>query len=85
MEKQLAQWGARLDELAAKVTKSGQDAVEKERKLVVELRAKRDELAAKLQEAKDSGNERWQTIKSGVVSAYEELETTFESVTKNRS
>ncbi len=84
MEKQLALWGSRLDELAARVAKGGEDAVEKERQLVAELRAKRDELATKLHETRNSGSERWQTLKSGVVSAYEELEAAFELVKKNR-
>ncbi len=84
MQKQLTLWGARLDELVARAAKGGEDAIEKERQLLAELRAKRDDLAAKLHETRESSSEKWQTIKSGVVSAYEELEAAFELVTKSR-
>jgi hypothetical protein len=82
IEKQLAQWGARLDELAAKAATAGEDVIQKERQHIAELRAKRDEFAVKLQEMKAAGSDKWQTIKSGVDSAYDELEAAFRLVTK---
>ncbi len=82
MEKQLSDWGARIDELANRASTAGAKAVEKEQVHVAELRAKRGALEAKLIELKAAGKESWSTLKKGVDSAYEELEVAFKKATK---
>jgi hypothetical protein len=82
MEKRLKEWGAKLDELASKATAVGEEAIEKEKKAVAELRAKRDAVQTKVTEMKAAGSDKWQTIKLGVDSAYEELEAAFKKVTQ---
>lgn len=81
MERQLKQWGARLDDLAAKVTTAGANAEADRRELVAELRAKHELAQAKLDELKAAGGEKWETFKAGVESVYKELESAFKKLT----
>ncbi len=81
-EKQLAEFGARIDSLANRASTAGTHAVEEEKERVAELRKKRDTLAAKLRELKAAGKDSWSTLKKGVDRAYEELEVAFKKATK---
>ncbi|MDP3273570.1 MAG: coiled coil domain-containing protein [Deltaproteobacteria bacterium] len=83
MEKQLAHWGEKLDELAAKVTAAGTLAKAEEQVLVAELRVKQLHAQAKLTELKSAGADKWDGFKAGVESAYKELEGAFKSLGKN--
>jgi hypothetical protein len=80
MEKQLKQWGAKLDDLTAKVTTAGAKAKAEERQMVTDLRAKQELAQAKLDELKAAGSDKWDTFKSGVESAYNELEGAFKKM-----
>lgn len=82
MEKQLKQWGARLDDLAAQVTTAGAKAKADERQVVADLRAKRELAQAKLDELKAAGGDKWETFKDGVESAYNDLEGAFKELGK---
>jgi len=80
MEEQLKQWGARLDEIAAKAKTIGADAKAKELERVAELRAKRDVVQGKLAEFKADGGENWQTLKTAVDGAYSDLAVAFKKL-----
>jgi uncharacterized protein YqfA (UPF0365 family) len=80
MEQQLKQWGAKLDNLAAKVTTAGAKAKAEERKAVADLRAKQELARAKLDELKAAGGDKWDTFKAGVEGAYNELEGAFKKL-----
>lgn len=80
METQLKQWGAKLDDLAAKATNAGAKAKTNERRLVAELKAKQELAQAKLEELKAAGADKWETFRAGVESVYNELEGAFKKL-----
>jgi hypothetical protein len=44
------------------------------------LRAKREVVRAKLEELEEGGGNKWQTVRSGVEKAYDELELAFKKL-----
>ena len=81
MEARLRQWGAKLDELAAKCDESGTEARFDYRKRIDDLKAKHQAAQAKLDELKTAGSDKWETLKAGVESAWGELEVAFKKLT----
>ena len=80
MEKQLKQWGAKLDDLAEKVTSAGAKAKADQRQVIADLKAKQKRAQAKLDEFKAAGGDKWDTFKAGVESAYNDLEGAFKKM-----
>jgi hypothetical protein len=80
MEKQLKEWGARLDELTAKADEAGTRAKGDYRKRVDDLRAKYQVAQSKLDELRTAGSEKWETLKTGVESAWSDLEVAFKKL-----
>lgn len=80
MEAQLAQWGARLDELVASAKEAEPEAESDYHKRVDELKAKYHDAQAKLAEVRAAGSDKWETIKEGVESAWYELEIAFKKL-----
>jgi septation ring formation regulator EzrA len=80
METQLKQWGARLDEIVAKVEKAGTAVKADHRKRVDDLKAKYQAAQSRLAEVKAAGGEKWETLKTGVESAWSELEAAFKKL-----
>ena len=81
LETKLVQWGARLDELMDNVEEAGADAAIARRKRIDELKAKHKLAKAKLDELKAAGSDKWETFKSGVESAWHELDVDFKKLT----
>ncbi len=80
LETQLKQWGAKLDEFVAKADKAGTTARIDNRKRIDDLKAKVHAAQAKLDEVKAAGSEKWDTLKTGVESAWNELELAFKKL-----
>jgi hypothetical protein len=80
MEAELRQWGAKLDELVAKVEKAGADVKIEQRKRLDDLKAKYQVAQAKVCEVKAAGSEKWATLKTGVESAWKDLEAAFKKM-----
>jgi len=80
MEEQLKNWGARLDHLVAKVEKAGEEVNSERRKRVDALKTKYAAAQAKLSELKTAGSEKWDTLKTGVESAWSDLEAAFKKM-----
>jgi hypothetical protein len=80
LETQLKQWGARLDELVAKADRAGTAARIDNRKRIDDLKAKVHAAQAKLDEVKTAGSEKWETLRTGVESAWSELELAFKKL-----
>jgi hypothetical protein len=80
MEKQLRQWGAQLDELVAKAEGAGTEAKVDYRKCIDDLKAKHQVAQSKLDELKAAGSEKWETLKTGVESAWNELDVAFKKL-----
>jgi peptidoglycan hydrolase CwlO-like protein len=80
LETQLKQWGAKLDELVAKADRAGTTARIDNRKRIDDLKAKVQAAQSKLDEVKTAGREKWETLKTGVESAWAELELAFKKL-----
>jgi DNA repair exonuclease SbcCD ATPase subunit len=79
-EAQLKQWGAKLDQLVAKAEKAGAEMKIERRKRIDDLKAKYQAAQAKLAELKAAGGEKWGVLKTGVESAWNELEAAFKKM-----
>ena len=77
MRSQLEQWGAKLEAFASKSTA---DAKADQTKLLAELKAKHKIAKAKLHELEAAGSDKWETMKTGLVDAYEDLEGAFKDL-----
>jgi len=73
----LALWGTKLGELAAKVDAAGRDAETDARQQLDDVKGKLELARSKLDEAKATGEERWDKFKSAVESSWKELEGAF--------
>jgi uncharacterized protein YaaN involved in tellurite resistance len=80
LESQLKQWGARLDEFVAKTDKAGTTARIDNRKRIDDLRAKYQAAESKLDEVRTAGSEKWETLKTGVERAWNELDVAFKKL-----
>jgi len=80
METQLKQWGARLDQIVAKAEKAGTEVNVERRKCVDELKAKYQAAQSKFGEFKAAGSEKWEIFKTGVESAWSDLEAAFKKL-----
>jgi len=80
LETQLKQWGAKLDEFIAKADRAGTTARIDNRKRIDDLTAKVQVAQSKLDEVKTAGSERWETLKTGVESAWNELDLAFKKL-----
>ena len=77
MEAELKEWGARLDNLLAKVDAAGTGAKIDYRKRLDDLKEKYIVAEARFAELKAAGSAKWDTFKGGVQTAWNELETAF--------
>lgn len=83
MEKQLTEWGAKLDDLVTQADAVGTGAKEDYRKRIDDLKAKYQNAHSRLDEFKASGSEKLEIMESGLESAWKELEVAFKTITKN--
>ncbi|HEU4732492.1 MAG TPA: hypothetical protein VFT22_31570 [Kofleriaceae bacterium] len=81
LEDQLKLWGAKLNELAAKVDVAGKEAKIDARKRLDDMKAKIEVAQSKLDEAKAAGGDKWDKFKSGIESSWKELESAFQKLT----
>jgi hypothetical protein len=79
-ETQLRQWGARLDQVVAKAEKVGAEVNAAKRQRVDEVRTKYQAAQSKLDECKAAGSEKWETFKTGLETAWSDLETAFKKL-----
>ena len=80
MEAQLKRWGSQLDGLVAKAQEAGTEAKDDYRQAVAELKAKHQAAQAKLDELRAVGTDKWEVFKTGVESAWSDLETAFKKL-----
>jgi ElaB/YqjD/DUF883 family membrane-anchored ribosome-binding protein len=77
MQKQLNGINKDLDELAAKIEKSGDTAKAEAKPKLQALREKADQLGKQLEEAKNATESSWDSVKAGSRKAYAELKDGF--------
>jgi hypothetical protein len=81
METQLQQWGAKLDELVAQVEEAGTEAKLDYRERIDALKAKHQLARSQLDDLKATGSGKWETLKTGMEGAWNELEVAFKKLT----
>jgi len=81
VEKQLRQWGAKLDERIGKANKAGDDVKADYRRHVDELKTKNVVAQSKFDELKAGRCEKWRNFTIGVARVRKELETAFKDLT----
>ena len=82
MQTQLAAWGAKLDELAAKAAEAGADALANHHEVMGDLEKKYERANAKLEELKAAGSEKWKDLSAGVESVWDDVDSAFKTLTK---
>ena len=80
IEAQLRVWGAKLDRLVAEAEEAGAGATVDLRERILDLRARSRVAQAKLDGLRAAGDEKWDTFKAGVESAWSELEVALRKV-----
>lgn len=73
MKAKLDEWNADIAKLEAKADGAEADAKIKYNKHIDELQKQRKEAAAKLEELKNSGDDAWEDIKTGLESSWNSL------------
>jgi hypothetical protein len=81
METQLKQWGAKLDDMVAVAEEAGAEAKLDYRKRIDYLKSKHQAAQLKLDELRAVGSDKWETLKAGIESAWNEVEGAFEKLT----
>ena len=81
MEKQLKEWGAKLDALVAKADTAGKEAGVDHRKRIDDLKAKYRVAQSKLDELKATSGEKWKAVDTGLQGAWNELRSAFKELT----
>jgi len=74
---QLKEWSAKIDELEGKARATKDDVKIKYEKHIRGLRDQREAATKKLQELKGASGEAWDTMKSGVETAWANLRTSI--------
>lgn len=85
METELRQWGAKLDKLVAKVESAGTDVKTDYRKGVEDLATKYRLAQSKFDELKTAGSAKWEVFKTGVETAWKDLEDSFKKLAQHPS
>ena len=78
MSKRLAEFDVKCKELEVRITKAEGQAKKDLEKKLEEAKVKREAAAKKLDEVKESGADRWEKVKEGVGSAFDDLKKVFE-------
>ena len=84
METELGRWGAKLEDLSAKADAAGTGAKIDYRGRLDDLREKYEIAAARLAELKRAGNDRWETLRPGIETAWTDLEDAFRELPDKR-
>jgi hypothetical protein len=81
MEGELKRWAAKLGELRSRGHTVGGELNLDYHQRLDEMEAKYDAAETKLDELKTAGSARWETFRSGIESAWGELEDAFRKLT----
>jgi hypothetical protein len=80
MEAELERWGSKLSELRSRGHTAGIEPNLEYHKRLDDIAVKYDAAEAKLDELKDAGNANWETLRSGIESAWAELGDAFQKL-----
>jgi hypothetical protein len=82
MEAQLRNWGVKLDKVIAKAEAAGTEVKIDYRKGVEDLKAKYKVAQSKFAECKAAGSAKWGIFKTGLETAWNDLESAFRKLGK---
>jgi 3-deoxy-D-manno-octulosonic-acid transferase len=80
MEAQIKEWTAKLSDMKAKADKAGADAKVQMYQQIDQLRARKEAAQEKLTEIKAASADSWETLKTGMEKAQDEMKKTWESM-----
>ena len=83
MEAQLRNWGVKLDKVMAKAEAAGTGVKIDYRKGVDELKAKYKVAQSKFDECRAAGSAKWGILKTGLETAWSDLESAFKKLGKS--
>jgi len=83
METQLRNWGVKLDKVMAKAEAAGTGAKIDYRKGVDDLKAKYKVAQSKFDECRAAGSAKWGIFKTGLETAWNDLESAFKKLGKS--
>jgi hypothetical protein len=83
MEAQLRNWGVKLDKVRARAEAAGTGVKIEYRKGVDDLKAKYEVAHSKFDECKAAGSAKWGIFKTGLETAWSDLETAFKKLGKS--
>jgi hypothetical protein len=83
MEAQLRNWGVKLDKVWARAEAAGTGVKIEYRKGVDDLKAKYEVAHSKFDECKAAGSAKWGIFKTGLETAWSDLETAFKKLGKS--
>jgi TolA-binding protein len=78
MSKRLDELNVKYEELKGRAAKADDQARKGLERMLEEAKVKRDAAAKKLDELKEAGADRWEKVKDGVGSAFDDLKQVFE-------
>jgi DNA mismatch repair ATPase MutS len=74
MERQLEQWGTKLDDLAAEAEQAGAAATNGYHELLAELKSKHETATTRLHQLRDAASGQWETHQAEAEHAWHDLE-----------
>lgn len=77
MTAQLKEWSRKIDELEFKARAARADARITYENRIRDMKSKRESVVKRLQELKGAGNEAWESMTTGVESAWDEFKHAF--------
>ncbi len=80
LEKELAEWRQKLDELRVKANLGKMELRDRERKLMEDFQPAFDKAMARVGELKDSAGAEAKALRAGIEAGWRELRKTYESV-----
>lgn len=80
MDAQIKEWGAKIESLVARAEMAGEHVRDDYRLQVEELKAKRQDVQARLEQFKAAGGETWEAFRSGLEAVWKDLETSFKDL-----
>jgi hypothetical protein len=83
MEAQLRNWGVKIDKVMARAEAAGIGVKVEYRKGVDDLKAKYKVAQSRFDECKAAGSAKWGIFKTGLESAWNDLETAFKELGKS--
>lgn len=80
MDAQIKEWGAKIESLLARAEMAGEHVKADYRRQVEELKAKRLDAQARLDEFRAAGGEAWEAFRTGLEGAWKDLETSLKNI-----